>query len=60
MSRCPKATTVTLKQENAFARQVGVGRPGQNLAPAGKDPRDRREEYRSEWGGINPLERQHA
>ena len=21
MSRCPKATTVTLKQENAFARQ---------------------------------------
>ena len=58
---CPKATTVALKQENVSARQTAATiartdeRSGQNLALAGKDPRDRRERYRSKWAGINTF-----
>ena len=52
LPRCPKATTVAWKQENAFARQIvatiaktdGRGSFWQNLGPAGKHPRDRREQ----------------
>ena len=34
---------------------MGVARPSQNLAPAGKDPRERKEQYRSKWAEINSI-----
>ena len=35
---------------------MGVACAGQNLAVASKDPRDRRERYRSKWAGVTTLE----
>jgi hypothetical protein len=34
---------------------MGMARSGQKLAPAGSNPRDRREQYRSKWA-VNTSE----